>query len=514
MSMLRALSMVGSAGLSGYQRGIDEKKADAERDEDRKWRQEQRDRQRKEWADADAEKQRIADAAQDVQPVEIKETRPDTMDDRDVGQAGEAPLPTAGYDVQGKRYAEQAAAATAATAANAPQAKATRMASALQLRSPERAMAYTASARQAEAADLQINEAKQRAADAEWERGLSRVKDENQLAEFLSGSHGDMQGGKVRTTAVRSADGKTFTFNRVNEDGTTTPMTKPFASLDEARMELSRRVTPEQRLAHAEGVRRYNEELQLKKDAEARRVKHEERMLANSNRMVELAAKRGAAGDGGGAALTPDATFDLKTATTEAQNRIKAMRDERAAQGKPMTAQEEAIELQNTIAAYREVHTNRFIRNSINSALTKAAGDPQAYAAEYQAALSLGATPASLAALGHKAPGGSAAAPAAQKPAQAAPQTAMQRAQAPAMAASPAPAGQQDLPEGIALDAARQRLEAASAALQRYGLVQRQKDPQGFQAAQAAYAAAQTEAATAKQAWEQAATRMMTAARR
>jgi hypothetical protein len=513
MSMLRVLSMVGSAGLSGYQRGMDEKKAREEQDEERAWKREQRDRQRKEWADADTEKQRIANAGRDVEAVEVKETRPDTMDNSDVGQPGEAPLPTAGYDVQGKRYADRAAAGAAAAAANTPQAKATRMAGALQQRSPERAMAYSASARQAEAAELQITEAKQRAADAEWERGLSKVKDENQLADFLSSSHGDMQGGAIRTTAVRSADGKTFTFNRVNEDGTTTPMTKPFASLDEARMELSRRITPEQRLAHAEGIRRYNEELKLKQEAEARRGKHEDRMLANSDRMVQLAARRGAGGDGAATALTPDATFDLKTATAEAQNRIKAMRDERAASGKPMTAKEEAIELQNTIAAYRQVHTNRFIEASINSALTKAASDPQAYAAEYQAALGLGATPQSLAAMGHKAPGGQAAAPVgAARPA--APQTAMQRAQAPAVTATPPAAGAQELPEGVALDAARQRLEAARVALHGYGLAQRQKDPQGFQQAQAAYAAAQTEAAAAKQAWEQVATRMMTAERR
>lgn len=502
MSMLRALAMVGSAGLAGYQKGMDDKKEQEDRDEERVWRKEQRDRQRKDWAEQDAEKQRIANAAQDVAPVEVKQDRPETMDNRDVGQAGEQALPTAGYDVQGTRYIDRAKAAEGAAKANTPQAKTQRMAAAMQQRSPERAMQLIASARQAEASDMQIERGKIELANEKFESDLNSARTPEALADLISQSQGDNENGAVKVKIIPSADGKGLAMVRVNVDGTVSPAGRTFANLDELKMEMSRRVTPAQRLAHYEGARRYEEELKLKKEAEARRAKTETRMAVAQERTAAAAeAKRAPA------TVTPDSTFDVKTATIEAQNRIKAMRDERAASGKPMSAQEEAVELQNTIAAYKAVHTQRFIAGAIGSALTKAASDPKAYASEYEAALAMGATPAALTAMGHKPPPGLAA-PGAAAPAPAAAATPARPAPGPA--AAPAPAAQaQEVPEGATLDAARQRKQAARQTLAAYGSVQRQKDPQGFARAQAELAAASAEADAAEQAWNKVATRMM-----
>ena len=404
MSMLRALAAVGGAAALGYQQGADEKRRREQQDEDRAWQTEQRARQRKDWAEADAEKERLAAASQDVKPTEVKADKPDTMDNRDVGQAGEAPLPTAGYDVQGQRYAGRAEAEAAAGKENTEEGRSTRMARALEARSPERAAQLRAATRQGKAADLSIAEATQRQADAKWERDLGGVTTPDELASLLSASHGDMEQGKVQLKAVPNADGKTFDIHRVGDNGQTFPSGNKFASLDEARMLLSRRVTPEQRLAHYEGIRRYEEQLKLAKQTQDRADKAEERRAGHERRMEGLMSQRinGAAPQ----ALTPDATFDLKTATAEAQARIKAIRDERAAAGKPMTAQEEAVELQNTIAAYKQVHTQRFVQGAITSALTRAKADPQAYAAEYRVALAGGATPDVLAGMGFPAPGG------------------------------------------------------------------------------------------------------------
>lgn len=483
MSMLRALAAVGGAAAVGYQQGTENLRKRKQEDEDRAWQNEQRDRQRKEWGDADAEKQRVANAAQDVAPVEIKETKPDTMDNRDVGQPGEQALPTAGYDVQGQRFTDQAQATKAAAAQNTDQGRATRMAKALDARSPERAMQLRSAARQGEAADLQIGEARQKAADTQWDRDLAGVSSLDDLSKLLSDSHGDMTSGKTRVKALPNADGKTFDLHRVNPDGSTTPSGNSFANLDEARMMLSKRVTPEQRLAHYEGIRRYNETLKLHQDEAQARLKHQDRMASIAERGAK-AQERTADLAATPRPITPESTFDIKTATSQAQDRIKALREERLAAGKPLTAKEEAAELQNTIAAYKQVHVQKFVEQSINSSLTASKADPQAYAADYQTALQLGASPQMLAAMGHQpppgmnlpagAPGTSAVQPAAA-PAPAQPSTLTRMGQAVSSAASEAQqqGGEyQELQRRVALaSSGKYKLSAREIALARqYGI--------------------------------------------
>lgn len=68
--------------------------------------------------------------------------------------------------------------------------------------------------------------------------------------------------------------------------------------------------------------------------------------------------------------------------------------------------------------------------------------------------------------------------------------------------AAAAPPAQPDIPEGVALDAARSALQAAQAEVQKYGLVQRSKDPAGFQRAQQALQAAQQAAQQARAAYD------------
>lgn len=417
MSMFRALGLLAAGGAKGYQDGIDEKLARDHKAEDRAWEQEQRTRQRKEWGDVDAEKQRVADASQNVTPTEVKADRPAALDEQDNDQPFAA-LPTAGYDVQGARFTDQAAANTAAQAANTPQGKAGRMAAALQQRSPERAMALQTSARQGELADVNLSEAKQAAADNTWERGLRGLKDENDMAEFLSKSNGDGQGGAFKTTAVRSPDGKTFAFHKVNPDGTTTPVTKGFESMDEARMNLSTLMTPEKRLAHYEGLKRRDQDVNFRDKVEERRGKHEDRMLENSNRMVTLAEQRAQKGDAPPAAVTPESTFDYKTANELAKERVKGLREQRAAENKPMTSKEEDEAVASHVEAFRNGHNQRFQAQVVSNALSMSSGDPASYSDTYAKAVKKGFSPDALNQLGFKPPSGAVqpAAPAAGAP--------------------------------------------------------------------------------------------------
>lgn len=75
---------------------------------------------------------------------------------------------------------------------------------------------------------------------------------------------------------------------------------------------------------------------------------------------------------------------------------------------------------------------------------------------------------------------------------------------APAKGARPDPYA--SVPEAQALDAARQEEEAASMALQRWGLAQRSKDPEGFRAALQRAEKAKADLRRADQAWERYAT--------
>jgi hypothetical protein len=76
----------------------------------------------------------------------------------------------------------------------------------------------------------------------------------------------------------------------------------------------------------------------------------------------------------------------------------------------------------------------------------------------------------------------------------------------PAGAAKPTAAApaQPDIPEGVALDAAKRSLQAAQAEAQKFGLVQRSRDPAAFQRAQQALQAAQQAERQARAAYESA----------
>lgn len=200
-------------------------------------------------------RQDMGNAAATVAPTEIKQDRPDTMDDRDVGQPGEAPLPTAGYDVAGKRFADRAQADAAAAEANTPQAVTTRMADvAMRNGEPLKAQQLRTGAMEEQAAKYKLNDAMRADLDAKFNADLqANVKDWDSLDKFVSDSAGDGHGGQVKVKSVVSPDGKTRTVNVVLPDGSLKPTEKVIPNTPDglalAISELAR-MPAEKKLAH------------------------------------------------------------------------------------------------------------------------------------------------------------------------------------------------------------------------------------------------------------------------
>lgn len=194
-------------------------------------------------------------AAETVAPVEVKQDRPDTMDNRDVGQAGEAPLPTAGYDVAGKRFADRTAAGAAAAQQNTPQAVTARMSDvAMRNGEPLKAQQLRTGAMQEQTAQFQLNDAMRADLDAKFNADLqANVRDWDSLDKFVSDSAGDGHGGQIKIKTVVSADGKTRTVNVVGPDGKLTPTEKVIPNTPDglalAIAELAR-MPPEKKLQH------------------------------------------------------------------------------------------------------------------------------------------------------------------------------------------------------------------------------------------------------------------------
>lgn len=197
----------------------------------------------------------MGNAAAEVQPVEVKATRPETMDNRDVGQPGEAALPTASYDVGGKRFTDRTQADAAAAEANTPQAITTRMADvAMRNGEPLKAQQLRVGSMQEQTERYKLNDAMRADLDAKFNADLqANVRDWDSLDKFISESAGDGHGGKMKVKTVVSADGKTRVVNVVGDDGKLHPTEKVVPNtadgLAQAIAELSR-MPPEKKLAH------------------------------------------------------------------------------------------------------------------------------------------------------------------------------------------------------------------------------------------------------------------------
>lgn len=536
MSMSALVRALGAAA-GGVSSGMDAAEAAAERKrlrdeavEDRKFTMSERTR-------ALNLRDELGRAAATVAPVEIKQDRPDSMDDRDVGGAGEAPLPTAGYDVAGKRFATKDEAMTAAAAANTPQAVTTRMSDVLMRNGdPVQAQKLRVGAMQEQVGKFQLNDAMRADLDAQWNQEVdNKVTDWKTMAQFYSDSAADGVGGKNKYQFLPSPDGKSQVAHLVLADGALKPTEKTFPNTADgfavAKAEM-KRMPAERVLMH------FFQKNQLAQQAErdAATAKYHEGMLKISQQNADTneqyrrdqAAALKAKGGAGAAPIWDDKAdtflrerYTSKNPETGAsvvdgdglvfakQIALAAARDKFG--GDTTSALGYAFDIDKKIAAdagndpakiragrqkllgalFAGPTTTRPANKAETISEDVKATNPSGYLVDINGTRNAYGTAKMSdfvnSAVGAKGQAGRA--PADNTPA--ATQAATQAA---------APDG--DPPEGRALDAATAARAAAEQELRKWGQAQRARDPQGFAAAVAKRDAAAQQEAEAKRAWQ------------
>jgi len=168
-----------------------------------------------------------------------------------------APAPTQKYLVNGKSYDSQDAANAAAADYNAPSAQLARMSNVLaEAGDAQGAAQLRAQARQGQLADLQLSAAQRADVAERFNQDLNnRVHSFDDLADFVSKSKGDGQGGGLKVKAVTTPDGTLVVMNKVNDDGSLTPLpnyTFPNSDigLNRAKLGLLQGMTTQQQLEH------------------------------------------------------------------------------------------------------------------------------------------------------------------------------------------------------------------------------------------------------------------------
>jgi hypothetical protein len=237
------------AGMVGFQKGQDMKARREREQRDDEYEQEQRARTRREQQRQDEIRTETA-AAYAPTSVESGEVyQPQVDDDGNAMPAN----PTAGtYKAGGRRYTSMTEATQAADAYNTPAARTTRMADVLGAKGEAKAAAdLRTSARQERAGELQLADAERAHLDRLFEQSLSAVGTPDQLAELVSKS---TLGGQLQIKAVPSPDGKTFSFVKVNPDGSASPASDAFPNTPEgllqAKVGMSRAIPLAQKLEH------------------------------------------------------------------------------------------------------------------------------------------------------------------------------------------------------------------------------------------------------------------------
>lgn len=201
---------------------------------------EQRQREREDAADARAKEiygfqksereQATADRAmlrEAAKPVSVvpEATMPATMDARDIGQPGEAPVPVTGYKVGANRFASQGLAE-----AEAGRQRDTRLGAALDQVDPMGAQSRRTAGLQGQAAQLQLSEAQQAAAAREWTRKASAAIVQSgswdAATKFMTESKADGLDGSSQWGHQVSPDGKTVSVYPKGPNGA--PLGKGF----------------------------------------------------------------------------------------------------------------------------------------------------------------------------------------------------------------------------------------------------------------------------------------------
>lgn len=204
---------------------------------------------------------------------------------------------------------------------------------------------------QRESSQLTIDKSKQEIADKALKKRIDGLKTPEEMAAFMTESPADKAGGEFKAQARYAADRKTFTFDKVNPDGTFTPTGQVFENsaqgMDKARMTLAGFMTPEQRIQQYQFEETKAEQARHNKATEGTakqnadtNEQYRKDLIAERRAMTAARIAAGGAGNGEGAAeaaaFNPLSGFDGKKAQAVAFEQAAAATN---TDGKPLSPQ-------------------------------------------------------------------------------------------------------------------------------------------------------------------------------
>ena len=256
--MSKAIALLAGFG-AGYMNGEKDKKEQA--------RQDAKDKREKDLFDANmADRQQVKDdrdALRSAAAPALARAEQGPPTEAMVAQTPPGQEPAAigylsGNGASARKFATQGLAEADAAAQNQPEAARGRVMAALAAQgNVVGADQLRTSGITAEASQLALNKGRRDEANQVFDQGIKsalQTGGPQALAEFMSNSQADGQGGAVKFQAVTAPDGKTWQMNRVGQDGKTVPFGQSFASdeggLATAGMMLSRAVPDAEKVKH------------------------------------------------------------------------------------------------------------------------------------------------------------------------------------------------------------------------------------------------------------------------
>ena len=296
-----AMALMGAAvarkGKEDEQDQIDREAERSARAEDRAALRTDRAFQQSERARMAANRDRVAAASAPVEPTDGTVYQPEVDDEGNPMPAN----PTAGtFKVGEQRFNDLP---TAQAAGEVVRRK--RMSTAMEQGGDfHGAQQLRTGAVQEQAAQMQVDEAQRKFANARFDETMGQVGSFDDLAGMISKMNGSATG--IKLQAQPSADGKKITLVQVNPDGTTTATQKTFDNtargLEEAKVSFAKSIGPHDKITYLH--QRATEEQQAATLAETARHNKSTEDIARENnptkvamlqmRMQEAAAKRAA----------------------------------------------------------------------------------------------------------------------------------------------------------------------------------------------------------------------------
>ena len=263
---------------------------------------------------------------------------------------------------------------------------------------PNEAMDLRTKSRADKLGQLQLDEAQRTHLNRTYDDELDKKATSfDALAQFISDSNGDGQGGAMKVRAVPTADGKKITLNRIGPDGTLTPTEYTFdntqGGLASAKALLSRSVTPQMKLAHLYQQAQAAEQARHNQATESTAARNAATAEAAQRATAAYHARMAGVAEGKVGAtpepqpVTPESTFDRKTAAEIASATVKKEAEEAAMSGQKLTGPQMAARVDEIVNAMFQQHQNRFVQTQVQRTLAMAQNDPAIYAQEYGKAL-------------------------------------------------------------------------------------------------------------------------------